>query len=240
MVRPMPGSELVTLTDRNGVKITALFGAALTNSGQADPDAAKRPTIIYFYGNGECINYSLQQFDAFRRLGMNVILPDFEGYGMSGGEPSEEGCYATADAVYDYLLTRNDVDRAKFVVVGRSLGGAVAIDLAARRPVLGLATFSAFTNMKSMGRKVLPWLPTTLILRHHFDNLSKLPSVKCPIFLVHGTIDWLVPISMCDQLAAAAKSPVTVVKVEGAGHNDIFDVDDKNVLGRLKDFVEGL
>jgi pimeloyl-ACP methyl ester carboxylesterase len=240
MVRPQPGSQLVTLTDRNGVKIVAIFGAALTPDSHPDPDAAHRPTIIYFYGNGACMSYSLGEFDEFRRLRINVIVPDFEGYGMSGGKPSEDGCYAAADAVYDYLLTRNDVDHSKFVAVGWSLGAGAAIDLASRRPVMGLATFSAFTSVKNMGHVLLPWLPTSLIVRHHFDNLSKLPGITCPIFLAHGTADDLVPVWMCDRLAAAAKTPVTIVKVDGAGHNDILDTGGKDLMGKLKIFIDGI
>ena len=81
-----------------GRAIVALFGKALQRDGQPMADAGHRPTIIYFYGNGACMAYSTDVFDHVRRLGANVIVPDFEGYGMSGGKPSEAGCYAAADA----------------------------------------------------------------------------------------------------------------------------------------------
>ena len=68
------------------------------------PDAGQRTTIIYFYGNGACMAYSMDVFEELRARGFNVIIPDYEGYGMSEGKPSESGCYAAADAVYDYLL----------------------------------------------------------------------------------------------------------------------------------------
>ena len=128
------------------------------------------PTIIYFYGNGACMAYSTDVFEHFRRLGANVIIPDFEGYGMSGGKPSEAGCYAAADVAYKYLLSRDDVDSKYIVAIGWSLGAAVAIDLASRRHVAGLVTVSAFTSLRDMAQQFISWLPMSLILKYRFDN----------------------------------------------------------------------
>jgi uncharacterized protein len=85
-------SELLELRSKNGTKITALFGKASVG------DSAHALSVIFFYGNGACLAYSTDIFDHFRQLGVNVIIPDYEGYGMSGGRPSEAGCYAAADA----------------------------------------------------------------------------------------------------------------------------------------------
>jgi hypothetical protein len=132
IVQARPGEELVSLTTAHGDQVIALFGPALTPDGQPHPKAASSPTMLYFYGNAMCVNDALPEFDRFRRLGLNVMIPDYVGYGMSGGKPSESGCYATADAAFAHLLKRKDVDPAKIVVAGWSLGGAVAIDLASR------------------------------------------------------------------------------------------------------------
>ena len=159
MVRPRADAELVTLSTANGDRVVALFGPALTREGEPHPEASRRPTLLYFYGNGMCLNDTLEQFDHFRRLGANVLIPDYVGYGMSGGQPGESGCLATADAAYDHLQSRRDVDPRAIVAVGWSLGGAVAIDLASRRPVAGLAAFSTFTSMVEMARRNFPFLP---------------------------------------------------------------------------------
>ena len=145
-VVPRPGSRLVSLEAKRGERVVALYGPALLSDGSPDPDAVLRPTMIFFYGNAMCVGYSQQDFDRFRRLGLNVIIPDYIGYGMSGGSPSEKGCQATADAVYDYLVTTAKVDPGTIVSAGWSLGGAVAIDLASRRRVGGLIAFSTFTS----------------------------------------------------------------------------------------------
>ena len=129
-VRPRPGTELVDLTTQRGVRVVALFGAALTPDGLPDPRAASRPTMIYFYGNAMCMNYAMPEFERFRRLGLNVLIPEYSGYGMSGGSPSETGCQDTALAAMDYLVSTRGVDPKRILAAGWSLGGAVAIDLA--------------------------------------------------------------------------------------------------------------
>src|SRR5260221_682510 len=125
-VRATKDSELVTLTTRDGVKIVALFGRALSPDGLPRADSSSRPTVIFFYGNAMCLADCFSEFRHLREAGANVIIPEFVGYGMSGGKPSEQGCYDTADAVYDYLLTRSDLDASRIVVAGWSVGAAPA------------------------------------------------------------------------------------------------------------------
>lgn len=234
------GTELLSLRSPDGVRIAAIFGTALQPGGQPLPNPANRPTVIFLYGNGACMAYCSDIFDRVRRQGMNVIVPEFEGYGMSGGKPSEKGCYAAADAAFDYLLARPDLDPKKIVVVGWSLGGAAAIDLASRRPVAGIVTISAFTNLAEMAHQVVRWFPVSLILKYRFDNVAKLPRISCPMLIVHGTQDELVPFRMAKTLAAAAKGNVQRFNVEGAGHNDVFDVGGEQLMNRLDQFIAGL
>jgi fermentation-respiration switch protein FrsA (DUF1100 family) len=220
---PSPDYELIPLQTADGTRIVAEFGGALQRDGKPDAAASRAPTVIFFYGNGACAAYMAVEFWRFRRLGANVIMPDFPGYGMSGGKPSEKGFYAAADAVYDYITQRPGIDRDRIVAVGWSMGGAVAIDLALRRKVSALETISAFTSLPAVAHNVAPWLPVKWILRSRFDNLSKIPSVTCPIFIAHGTQDQVVPPAMAGQLAAATRGRVVPLMVEGAGHNDVFD-----------------
>jgi len=239
-VSAAPGRELLILHTSDGHRVAAVFGKALEADSTPRPDCSLRPTVLFFYGNGDCIKTSLVIFDEFRRLGANVIVPEYVGYPMSGGKPSETGLYATADAAYQYLLSRSDVDPQQIVLVGRSLGGAAAIDLAARHRVAGLATISAFTTMDEMARKVMPVFPTGLVLKYHFDNRRKIGSVSCPVFIIHGTQDSLVPFAMMSQLAAAAHAPVIQLPVEGADHNDIFLVGGQPMLDEFGKFIESI
>ena len=130
VVCPRADAETVVLQTRAADRVVALFGLARAD-GVRVGNAANRPTMIYFYGNGNCLHQVLPEFDRFRRLGLNVLIADYVGYGMSSGSPSEQGCQATADAAYEYLVSRREVDPNRIVSAGWSLGGAVAIDLAA-------------------------------------------------------------------------------------------------------------
>jgi uncharacterized protein len=230
--------SLVALRTSDGTQIAALFGKALEHNGLPMKDTRHCPTIIYFYGNGACMAYSTDVFQHFRRLGANVIIPDYEGYGMSAGKPSEAGCYAAADAAYDYLLKRDDIDRKLIVPIGWSLGAATAIDLASRRPVAGLVTISAFTSIRAMAHLFVRWLPMSLILRCRFDNIRKIAEIHCPILIMHGTDDELIPFAMSNQLAAAAGGPVTRFNIIGGQHNDVFDVGGLELLNQIEMFLE--
>ena len=103
-IHPRRGTELITLKTKSGERVVALYGAALLSDGRPDPSAAMRRTMIFFYGNAMCLNYSDSQLEQFRRLGMNVLIPEYVGYGMSSGRASKSGCQATALAAYDYLV----------------------------------------------------------------------------------------------------------------------------------------
>src|SRR5262245_49522898 len=181
LVPPSPNYQLVELRSARNEKIAAVFGRALTADGAPHPGAATRPTILWFYGNGMCLADCFAEFNHLRRLGNNVMIPEFLGYGMSEGKPSEASVYATASAAWDHLVSRPDIDKAKIIVAGWSLGAAAAVELAHTKPVAGLMTFSAFTNLREMARRVLPWAPTSLMLKHHFDNEAKVRQIKVPM-----------------------------------------------------------
>ncbi len=221
---------VIHLTTADGVPVAAVFGPAGSSP-------TTRPTILYFYGNGSSAAYSQGEFDHFRSFGCNVLIPDYVGFGESGGKPGESGCYQTADAAYDWLVNRQHVDPKQIVVVGWSLGGAVAIDLASRRPVGGLAVFNAFTTMPEVAGHMIPWVPGRWMLVYRFDNLSKIALVKCPVLICNGLQDQLVDPAMGDRLAAAAAGDVTRFTVPGADHNTIFSVEPAKVFGRLQEFV---
>jgi fermentation-respiration switch protein FrsA (DUF1100 family) len=242
-VRPAPGSELVTLRTAAGDRVAALFGPALKADGSPRGDAARCPTVVFFYGNGMCLSAAADDlFGLFRRLGANVLIPEYVGYGLSGGSPSEAGCYATADAAYDHLLARKDVDPERIVACGWSLGGAVAVDLAVRRKVAGLAVFSTFTGAVDLARRLFPFLPASALLRHRFDSRSKIGRVTVPVLIGHGRNDSIVPHEMSERLADAAVSApeVTRYTVEGADHNDFFLVGSAQTVARLQPFLDRL
>jgi fermentation-respiration switch protein FrsA (DUF1100 family) len=233
-------AEVLHLKTADGIPIGAVFGTALNDDGSPLEHPDHCPTILYFYGNASSVASSEGEFDHMRKLGANVLIPDLAGFGASGGKASEANFYATADAGWDYLMQRRGIDRRKVVAVGWSMGAAVAIDLARRKPVAGLAMFNAFTDLPAMAHQLFPYLPTSLLLKYRFDNLAKIREIDCPIFICNGEMDSLVPPGMSDELATAARMPVTRLRIRTADHNSIFTAEPETVWPALRKFVQGI
>ena len=115
-----------------------------------------------------------------------VLIFDYPGYGRSGGRPSEAGCYAAADAAHDWLTAAGRVPAGRVIVLGRSLGAGVAVDLACRRPVRALVLYSPFTSFPDLAQEKCRWLPTRRLVQNRFDNLAKIGGVRGPVFIAHG------------------------------------------------------
>lgn len=230
-------AELVRIRTPRRETISALFGTALDRNGKSVPPAT-RPTVLLFYGNGTWLGSTKGTLRAFRKMGCNVLIPEYVGYGQSTGKPSEKACRDTAEAAYAYLLTRKEVDPKRIVAAGFSLGGAVAVDLAARKPVAGLVTLNTFTSMVDMLGRLYPFAPGFL-LRHPFRSLDRIKRVRCPVFIGHGDADLLIPVEMSERLARAAAGTVTRVVVRGAGHNNLFGEADEGFFQRLRVFLSG-
>jgi fermentation-respiration switch protein FrsA (DUF1100 family) len=239
-VRAQSGTELVKLRTSRGDTIVALYGAAILSNGRPDPQAARQPTMIYFYGNAMCLKYAAVQLEELRRLGINVLVPEYVGYGMSSGRASEKGCQATAHAAYDYLVRTRKVDPKQIIAAGWSLGGAVAIDLASEKEVGGLIAFSSFTSAVDLGRRLLPFVPVSLLLRHRFDSIRKITKITCPTLIGHGRWDRIIPFEMGEELAAKAGGPVTTLWIDRADHNDFFDVGGERIDRAIAKFASGL
>jgi pimeloyl-ACP methyl ester carboxylesterase len=238
-VRPGPGCELLELATASGQRVAALYGPALLPDGRPHPESPSCPALLYFYGNAMCLAYAQNEFERFRRLGANVLIPDYLGYGQSTGKASELGCRETAETALQALVDRG-FPAARIIASGWSLGGAVAIDLAARHQLGGLATFSTFTSAQEMALAIFPLpLPGWLFL-HKFDSLAKLPQVSCSILLGHGRRDTIVPFGMMQKLAAVAKGPLRTFVIDDAEHNDFYIVGTLQIDRELGSFVKSL
>lgn len=240
ILHPSPNYELVELRTSDGHRTVAAFVKARDATRRVRPDAADRPTLIYFYGNAEHLAHAIGGVLQLSTLGVNVLVVEYVGYGMADGSPSEQAMYAAADAAYDHLLTRPDVNRERLVPTGLSIGCAAAIDLASRRPCAGLVCFSPFTSLPEVARDVAPWLPTGLLLSYRFDNLSKIALYPGPVFLSHGRDDEVVPFHMSERLVKAIRGPLTFIPLDGAGHNDVFEIGADGLTEALRTFLDGL
>jgi len=226
----------VTLTTASGDRVAALFGPALSPDGRPLSDASSRPALIYFYGNAMCLAYCESELDRFRRLGLNVLIPEYVGYGLSSGKASEKGCRETGEAGFEHLRSRG-FPAGRIIAAGWSLGGAVAVDLASRRPVGGLIAFCTFTSTRDMGKTIFPVALPRWFFRDRFESLRKISNVHCPILLGHGRRDSMIPFSMFERLFAATDPPASRVVIDEAGHNDFYDVGGRKVLDAVAKFV---
>ncbi|MES1166402.1 MAG: hypothetical protein ABUL68_00225, partial [Pseudomonadota bacterium] len=224
---PDPGYEIVPLRTRDGTRIFGQFGRAVIPADESRLDPAHVPTVIFFYGSQQNLAAPHDQivFRGLRAMGVNVFIPEYPGNGMSEGAASEGACYATTDAALDYLLGRPDIDHGRIIAAGQSMGSGPAIDLASRRKLAGVITVGGFTRLADAATSGLGWMPAwladSLTADCRFDNLAKIKSVSCPILLVYGTGDTLVPPWMADRLAGAATAPVTKLAVPSS-HNSLW------------------
>jgi hypothetical protein len=174
------------------------------------------------HGNAGNISHRLDRAALMqKRLGVDVLLFDYRGFGRSEGSPSEEGTYRDALAAYCYLTDERGVDPARLFLLGESLGAAVALDLALRVPAAALVLEAPFTSIAAMARVVYPFLPTRWV-RTRYDNRSKIPRLRLPLLIVHGTRDDTVPFAHGEELFEAAPEPKSFLAVEGGAHSDSY------------------
>ena len=185
----------------------------------------KAPAVLYLHGARWNLTGSVTRIDRWRQLGFAVLAVDYRGFGKSSDvAPTEAYAYEDAEAAWDYLA-KIAPGRSRYIV-GHSLGGAIAAELARRRPdASGLVLEATFTSVRDMV-SLSSWgfLPVGLILTQEFDTLGKIPEVRVPLLVVHGTRDSIVPFEMGEKLFAAATAPKQFLRVEGASHHNLSSV----------------
>ncbi len=179
-----------------------------------------RGAVLVCHGNAGNIEGRLPLAQAFLNAGFDVLLFDYRGYGRSTGSPSEEGTYLDAVAAYDHLAASGFTPE-RIVLHGESLGGAVATELALRRPVAALSVEASFARLADVGADVYPWLPVRLLLRTRYDSVAKMPEVGArgiPLLVGHSPADEIVPIRHGRRLFDAHPGPKEFLETAGP-HN---------------------
>jgi pimeloyl-ACP methyl ester carboxylesterase len=218
-----------------------------------------RGTVLFCHGNGGNISHRLETLRLLHGLGMHVLLFDYRGYGRSEGSPSEVHTREDALACWEWLLAERGEPPERIVVMGRSLGGAVAarlaVDAAGRagpiaavpigagpvtRPVpAGLVLESTFTSIADMGARSYPWLPVKPLTRHRYDTRPLLPRVRCPVLVAHSPDDGTVPWDMGRELFSLAPEPKAFLELSGA-HNDGWQQTGEPYRRALDDFFRAV
>jgi alpha-beta hydrolase superfamily lysophospholipase len=214
------GPGILAVPTRDGERIAAVYR----------PNPSARYTLLLSHGNAEDLGSVTPLLAGLSSLGFSVFAYDYRGYGRSEGTPSESRVYADIDAAYEYLVRELQVGPERIVAYGRSLGAGAAVDLAAHRRLGGLVLESPFLSAFRVMTRV-PLFPFD-----KFRNAAKIGSVSCPVLIMHGEDDEIVPFWHGRRLFELAPEPKTFVAVPGAHHNDFVEVAGPRYAQALRDF----
>lgn len=208
------------------------------------PHERSRLTLLFSHGNGGNISHRLDTLRIFHNLGLSVLIYDYAGYGRSNGSPSEEATRADARAAWRWLTRERGINPGSIVLFGRSLGGAVAAELAAHvhgrgEPPAGLILESTFTSIPDMGALLYPWLPVRLLSRFNYDSREALRSVALPALFLHSRDDDIIPFELGRRLHDAYAGPKTFQELRG-DHNTGFLHTGQAYADGLNRFLSGL
>ena len=196
-------------------------------------------TWLWFHGNAGNISYRLDNLRLLHdRLNINIFIFDYRGFGRSQGRASGGGLHLDAEASLGHLLSRPDVNRDRLIFFGRSLGSAVAIDMATRHNCAGLILESAFALPREM-MEAFPFFPGETF-RTRYDSLTKIKGITSPLLILHGDWDEAVPFEMGVRLYEAANEPKEFYAIRGAGHNDTYIVGGEGYFRTIEGFIEKL
>ena len=237
----LPSREITTTPQSLGVPYENITfktqDGVILNGWLAKPaQHSKRSTLIYFHGNAGNISDRAEKVAAFVKLGLNVFIIDYRGYGKSQGKPTEKGLYSDAIAAYDYVIKRPDIDKERIVVYGVSLGGAPAIDLATKRKIAALIIESSFSNAHDMARIIVPFAPAFLI-RTQMASDTKVQSLMIPKLFVHSREDETIPFVLGKKLFDAAPHPKEFLEISGT-HNEGYLLNSSLYWSGINRFLE--
>jgi hypothetical protein len=218
------GAQDVWLTTSDGLKIHAWW----------KPLAGAKAVTLFLHGNAGNVTHRAAAMVEIASAGNAVLVPDYRGYGRSGGRPTEQGLYRDADAAYDWLLARGWA-AGQIILHGESLGTSVATDLAARRRCAGLILEAPFPSARAVAAHVLPVVGPILVWG--FDTRKKIRALRAPLLIIHGASDEIIDFALGQEVFAAAPSPKQFWAVAGAHHNDIAATAGSAYRERLRSFM---
>jgi fermentation-respiration switch protein FrsA (DUF1100 family) len=199
------------------------------------PAEHPRGFLLFCHGNAGNISDRLSSIRLFHDLGLGVLIFDYRGYGKSQGSPDEEGTYRDAEAAWHYLVKTLHVSPRRVIVFGRSLGSAVAAELALRKEVRAVIMESGFTSVSDLGKQFFPHLPVKLISRYYYTSIDKVGLVEMPRLFIHSPDDEMVPYEQGVRLFERAAGPKHFLRLTG-GHNEGFLLSGEAYRRGLDDF----
>ena len=201
------------------------------------PSAGSRLATVFLHGNAGNLTHRVAHIREITAAGSSLLLIDYRGYGKSAGRPTERGLYADAAAAYQYLLDTGH-QPSGIVLHGESLGAAVAVDVAARRPCAGVVLEAPFSSGRDVAARVLPLVGPLIVFG--FDSKTKIARVRAPLLIIHGDRDEVIDYELGKRLFEAAPQPKSFWTVPGAGHNDLVETAGPQYRERLRAFYQSL
>jgi fermentation-respiration switch protein FrsA (DUF1100 family) len=205
----LPQATEIVLTAADGEKVLAWHV----------PPRAEKPIVLYFHGNGGALTHRVDRFRALSEDGTGLLALSYRGYGGSTGTPSENGLLQ--DAAAAYLFAAGHYPKERIVAWGESLGSAVAIGLAAEKPVAALVLEAPFTSAVNIAAEVYPYIPVRLLMWDQFRSDERIGRVRAPVLILHGERDQTIPIAHGEQLFSRANEPKRMVRFPDGGHNGL-------------------
>ena len=222
--------EDVFFTTRDGVRLHGWFV----------PHRNAHSTLVWFHGNAGNISHRVENIKLLHELvRVNVFIFDYRGYGRSDGRPSEQGTYLDGEAALELIGNKlGDENRKKIILFGRSLGAAIATEMATRFVSQALILESPFVSIAEMARTILPFFPIGPFLQTQYNVGERIKKIRGPLLVLHGDQDEIVPIEQGRKVFDAAPEPKTFFPIAGAAHNDTYIVGGKNYFRQLKVFID--
>ncbi len=224
------GLQYTDVDLRTGDRIT-LHGWYLPNKNTAK-------ALLFLHGNAGNISHRGESIKIFHRLGFNILILDYRGYGRSQGQPSEEGLYRDAQTGWNYLLEKG-FKPGQITLFGRSLGGAVASRLATRVRPAALVLESTFSSVRDMANLMLPVFSKLLYKRFTFNTVANVRRIDSPLFVLHSPDDKVIPYRLGQKIYLHAKQPKSFYQLKG-GHNNGFIASQPGYERALRTFFRGI
>lgn len=187
------------------------------------PNAKTNKTVIYLHGNAQNVSaWYIAPVEIQKYVPVNFLLIDYRGYGKSTGKPTVEGVIVDAQAMYQYLIEKG-IKPEDISIYGRSIGGAIGLELATKVKLKSIIIQSSFTSLKKIAKELYPFIPDQLISNNYFNSIELIKKINIPILISHGDKDEIISISHSYKLFEAANEPKKLIILKDATHNDISD-----------------
>lgn len=218
----------VELTAKDGTLLHAWYVNAENPKG----------VILFCHGNAGNLSDRVDTVKIFHELEMDVMIFDYRGYGKSEGSPSEKGTYQDAEAAWDYLVQKKEIPPDKIIIVGRSMGGAIAAKLASEKESAGTVIESAFISIPEIAHDLYPFLPLISVFsKIRYPTNDYIKKINTPIMLVHSVDDEIVNIRHGEKNFKDANNPKKFIKLSGS-HNDCYFNCESVYRKAYKDFIQ--